>query len=350
VWLRQGGARRKWSALLTATGSHRLHDALPLLDALLKAGMIEVEELRENQRWHPLWVEFRDPEAIRELVGLTNRTSLRQERDGHAGFVPQNLILEPLQKSLEALPVDRAVRRHDILVALDNWITEERSGTRRDFALSARGDTKGITTAEWEWIDGLLGLEGIGVSRHTPALWLRAPLVLVTKTGRLDISEVPDCIGLTPATIDTVIRIEGKVERWRILENRTVFERVARHKEETDGVFWIPGFAPTWWKRAVARIIHLCPAPALIACDPDPTGIDICLDAGELWHASGLVWEPWKMDTTTLGALPRKKALSDDDRSRLQRLLTRPLPDMLRELALLMLETGEKGEQEGISF
>ena len=350
VWLRQGGARRKWSALLTATGSHRLHDALPLLDALLKAGMIEVEELRENQRWHPLWVEFRDPEAIRALVGLTNRTSLRQERDGHAGFVPQNLILEPLQKSLEALPVDRAVRRHDILVALDNWITEERSGTRRDFALSARGDTKGITTAEWEWIDGLLGLEGIGVSRHTPALWLRAPVVLVTETGRLDISEVPDCVGLTPATIDTVIRIEGTVQRWRILENRTVFERVARHKEETDGVFWIPGFAPTWWKRAVARIIHLCPAPALIACDPDPAGIDICLDAGDLWHTSGLAWEPWNMDTAILGALPRKKTLAEDDRSRLQRLMTRPLPDILRELALLMLETGEKGEQEGISF
>ena len=181
-----------------------------------------------------------DPEATRELVGLTNRTSLQRERDGHAAFIPQNHILEPLQKSLEALPVDRAVRRHDLLVALDNWITEERSGTRRDFALSARrGDTKGITTAEWGWIDGHLGLEGIGVSRHTPALWLRAPLVLVTQTGRLDISEVPDCIGLTPATIETC-QNQGTVQRWRVLENRTVFERVARHKGETDGVFWIP--------------------------------------------------------------------------------------------------------------
>ena len=252
--------------------------------------MIEVEELRENQRWQPLWVELSDMEATRELVGLANRTTLQQERDGHAGFVPQNRILEPLQKSLEALSVDRAVRRHELLVALDDWITEERSGTRRDFALCARGDTKGITTAEWEWIDALLGLEEIGVSRHTPALWLRAPVVLVTETGRLDLNNIPDCIGLTPATIDTVVRIEGMVERWRILENRTVFERVARHKETSDGVFWVPGFAPTWWKKAVSRIVHLCPAPALIACDPDPAGIDICLDVGELWNkcASGL--------------------------------------------------------------
>ena len=56
------------------------------------------------------------------------------------------------------------------------------------------------------------------------------------------------------------------------------------------------------------------------------------------------------MDAATLGSLPRKKPLSEDDRSRVQRILTRPLPDMLRELSLLMLERGEKGEQEGISF
>jgi hypothetical protein len=125
---------------------------------------------------------------------------------------------------------------------------------------------------------------------------------------------------------------------------------VARHKEKSDGVFWVPGFAPTWWKKAVSLIIHLCPAPALIACDPDPAGIDICLDVGELWSTSSLAWEPWKMDTATLVSLPRKKALSEDDRSRVQRILARPLPDMLRELSLLMLENGEKGEQEGISF
>ena len=349
-WLKQGGARRKWTALLTAAGSHRVHEALPLLDALLKAGMIEVEEVRENQRWQPLWVAFHDLEAIRELVGLANRTSLQQKRDGQSGYFPDNSILEPLRKSLESLSVDRAVRRHDLLVALDGWITEERSGTRRDFALCARGDTKGITAAEWEWLDGLLGLEEIGVSRHTPALWLRAPLVLVTETGTLDIREIPDCIGLTPATIARIVRTEGKVEQWRILENRTVFERVARQRGETDGIIWVPGFAPTWWKNAVSLILAHCPAPALIACDPDPAGIDICLDAGELWHMSELVWEPWKMDTATLGSLPRKKALSDDDRSRLQRLLERPLPAMLRELSRLMLETGKKGEQEGIAF
>lgn len=349
-WLRQGSSRRKWTALLTTAGGQRVHDALPLLDALLKAGLVDLEETRENLVWQPLWVEFTQLEASRAAVGLTNRTSLQREREAQSGYSPDNGILEPLRKSLESLPVERAVKRHELLLALDRWISDERSGTRRDFALSARGDTKGITTAEWAWLDGHLDLEAIGISRHTPALWLRAPLVLVTVTGKMAVSEVPDCIGLTPATIDTVVRIEGPVSRWLILENRTVFERVARHKEPSAGVVWVPGFAPTWWKDAVSHIIRLCPAPAMIACDPDPAGIDICLDVGTLWSSYDLTWEPWKMDSDSFVSLRQKKELSEDDRLRLQRILTVTLPDTLRELALLMLERGEKGEQEGISF
>lgn len=349
-WLRQGNSRRKWNALLTAAGGQRVHDALPLLDALLKAGLVALEETREQQRWQPLWVEFTDLEASRAAVGLTNRTVMQREREEQSGYVPDNGFLEPLRKSLENLPVDRAVKRHELLVALDRWLGEERSGTRRDFALFARGDTKGITTAEWEWLQGLLNLEEVGVSRHTPALWIRAPLVLVTATGRLAVSEVPDCIGLTPATIDTVVGIEGTVHHWLILENRTVFERVARNKETTAGVVWVPGFAPTWWRTAVSRILRYCPAPALVACDPDPAGIDICLQVGTLWHAHNLTWQPWQMDAASFGTLRRKKGLSEDDRMRLQRLLAQPLPDTLRELALLMVATGEKGEQEGLAF
>ncbi len=52
----------------------------------------------------------------------------------------------------------------------------------------------------------------------------------------------------------------------------------------------MPGFAPTWWLESVELLITLQPAPALIACDPDPAGIEIALQAGRLWKGARLAW------------------------------------------------------------
>ena len=351
LWLKKQKTRSKWTSLqLIAAGSDRVHDARPLLDALLHAGLVMIEESRESGRWQLMWVEFLDLEAVRELVGLANREKRREVRAGQGGAEFQHPALTGLQQSLDGMPTERAIRRHEILVALDRWIVEGYDGTRRDFALYAMGDTKAITPAEWQWIDETLPLEGIGIGRHTPALWLRAPLALAAATGTLDLRFVPDCIGLTPQTIEAVVRIEGEIGCWRILENRTVFERVAKQRGSVDGVLWVPGFAPTWWREAVAVLLKLSPAPVLVACDPDPAGIEIALQVGAMCTAAGAAWEPWCMDAVTLQALPKKKPLVADDISRLQRLLSGHLPEMLKELASWMLDNGEKGEQEGISF
>jgi hypothetical protein len=349
-WVKQGGTRRKWTVLIQIAGAQRVHDALPLFAAILKSGLIEVEELRENSRWQPLWIEFLDLDAIRESVGLSNRNKLQKLREDHSDSVLQNCLLEGLQQTLATMPAERAVRRHDILVALDFWIAEKRNGTRRDFALFARGDTKGVSSAEWEWIDKVVPLESIGISQHTPAFWLRAPIALTADKGTLDLHCISDCIGLTPETIKQVIAVEGRIECWRILENRTVFERVARHYGATDGVIWVPGFAPSWWVLGASKLLALCPAPALVACDPDPAGIDIAQNVGSVWTGQGLTWEPWKMDADTLSNLKQRKKLTDDDTVRLNRLLSQPLPETLNTLALWMTDHGEKGEQEGIEF
>ncbi|MDQ3566057.1 MAG: hypothetical protein M3436_18855 [Pseudomonadota bacterium] len=66
------------------------------------------------------------------------------------------------------------------------------------------------------------------MQRHTPALWLRAPFTLCRGEQRLDLRAVPDCTALTPATIQRCIAIEGAIRHWRVVENRTSFERVAR--------------------------------------------------------------------------------------------------------------------------
>lgn len=346
-WLKQGGPRRKWEGLLKCAGGRRVNEASQLLESMLKAGLIEIEERRSQSRWQPLWVEFLEEETIRESVGLPNREKIRRLAEEQLKVPFQNSILEELEASLPGMPPDRAIRRHTILVALDHWISEERNGTRRDFAFLALGDTKGVSSAEWNWLESSLMLEDIGIFRHTPAIWLRAPLSLISTKGTLNLRGVRDCIGLTPETIKDVNGIEGGVEEWLLLENRTVFERTAR-QSSTDGVIWTPGFAPGWWKDGVARILDLCPAPALVACDPDPAGIEIALDVGQLFTERSLSWKPWCMDVATLSALKRKKSLSEDDRDRLKRLLSRPLPESLKALSLWMIENGEKGEQEGI--
>ncbi|MGH8542300.1 MAG: DUF2399 domain-containing protein, partial [Gammaproteobacteria bacterium] len=99
---------------------------------------------------------------------------------------------------------------------------------------------------------------------------------------------------------------------------------------------------------SVEHLITLLPAPARIACDPDPAGIEIALQAGRLWEEARLAWEPWCMDVRTLAALPSTRPLESSDRERLQRLRQRPLPADLGELAEWMLAHDRKGEQEGV--
>lgn len=350
-WVKQGGERRAWDALLKKAGGNRAHDAWQLLDELLKAGLVELEEKRQNGRWQPIWVDFPEMETLRELCGLANRDALRRIRVEQESGSFDNSILKPLVTSLMQMPVERAVRRHTLLAALDIWISEGRNGTQRDFALFASGDTKGISAAEWDWLEsGLAGLEEIGISRHTPAVWLRAPITLLFKQGRMDLHVVPDCIALSPATLEQLAGCEGQLERWLILENRTVFERIARSAPAAIGVIWVPGFAPTWWKQAIHAVICSCPATVFVSCDPDPAGIEIALDIGRLFTECGFVWEPWYMDKATLFGLKHKKTLTPDDRARLERLLASELPEKLMRLTEGIMETGEKGEQEGITY
>jgi hypothetical protein len=350
-WLKQGnGYRRKWDVLLKIAGVHRVHDAFNLLEALLKSGFIEVEELKRSNQWKTLWIEFIALEDFRELIGLPNRDKLQKQREGHSDSIFQSNELHSLHETLDKMPPDRAIRRHDILVAIDRWMSDDNSGTRRDFALYARGDTKAITKSEWDWLESKLCLEDIGISRHTPSVWLRAPLLLTADAGLLNLHAVPDCIGLTPNTIKSVVGISGEINSWRILENRTVFERVARDRGHVDGVIWVPGFAPSWWISSVAHILKLCPAPAFIACDPDPAGIEIAMDICQIWLANDLEWTPWCMNSKSLSGLPKRKKLTEDDLSRLERLRLMSLPGTLINLIGWMMDNGEKGEQEGISF
>ncbi|MDP2806142.1 MAG: hypothetical protein Q8O24_09405, partial [Gallionellaceae bacterium] len=153
---------------------------------------------------------------------------------------------------------------------------------------------------------------------------------------------------LTPSSVHAATAMTGSVSYWQLIENRTSFERVAKKREPNVGVIWLPGYPPSWWHTTVGQLLDRVPAPAHIACDPDPAGIAIALKAAELWRERGIAWHPWKMEASDLASLRVRKPLTEGDKLQLDALRQKHvLPAPLSELLEWMLVQGEKGEQEG---
>lgn len=341
-WL-AGSQTPQLRTLLATAGARRAADVADLLDAMLAAGWIEADERREDGRWRTFRVRFTVFEDLRERLGLPHRDKQAEQQRQTLAARFSHAALDAAAIALGEQAPEVAIRRHGWLTRLAAWLAEGRRGTRRDFALFASGHTKGIANADWEWMARHLVLAEFGIEAHTPLLLLRAPIVLAS---------VPDFAGLTPATIAAGGGLEavgGGVLRWRLVENRTSFERAARRYGEQEAVIWLPGYPPHWWREAVWQLLRRHPAPALIACDPDPAGVEIALIAGGIWEAAGLAWEPLRMDAAVLDALPATQPLAEADRALLARLRDRPMPATLRDLCAALAARGIKGEQEGLA-
>jgi hypothetical protein len=254
--------------------------------------------------------------------------------------------------ALDAMPATRAITRATLAQSLLAWEMDERVGTYRDFSLYARSATKEISKTEWDWLDTYFDLAEFNIEQHTPLLLIAADLSLHglnlnSASGEINLRAMPDFAALTPATIKNIQTTSGTINTWILVENRTSFERVARNRSANEGVIWLPGYPPSWWKEAVTHLINIAPAPAKVACDPDPAGIAIALSAIALWRAAGQAAVAWKMGVEELKNLASKKPLSAFDQQQLAGLLTQDLPVELSALAEYMLYNQQKGEQEG---
>lgn len=348
-WVRRGGNSR-WETLRNDAGVNRVQMADALLDWLLRGNWAAVTEQWKYSEWWPQQVELLHLPQLRAALGLRDKDddSQRWQEIRATMQAFNDTTLSPAILTLDDLPVQRALTRHDLILKLSEWQSQQRTGTYRDFALFARGDTKAVSASEWDWLESALDLAEFGIEGHTPLLLVAAPLVLRMPRGQIDLAASTDFAALTPATLQTAIAASGSIGCWQLVENRTSFERVTRKREPGTGVVWLPGFPPGWWHHAVGHLLNLAPAPARIACDPDPAGIAIALKAGELWQERGLKWQPWKMGRDDLALLRVRKPLTQADRLRLASLTQgSTLPTPLDELADWMQEHGEKGEQEG---
>ncbi|HZW24882.1 MAG TPA: hypothetical protein VFF26_05305 [Gallionella sp.] len=351
-WVNRGGNSR-WETLRKEAGSTRVQLADNLLDWLLRSGWAAIiEERRANDlaHWLPRQIELLHLPRLRGALGLRDKDdeAQRWQEMRSALQALDNSSLFPAILALDELPVQHALARQDLIFKLQEWQAQQQSGTRRNFAWFARGDTKIVKDSEWNWLESVLDLAEFGIERHTPLLLVSAPLALQLPNGRLDLAACADFAALTPATVQAATAASGAVSRWLLVENRTSFENVAKKREAESGVIWLPGFPPGWWREAVGRLLDLAPAPAQLACDPDPAGIAIALKAAEPWRERGLDWQPWMMSAADLAALTARKPLNETDRQQLASLQAdHALPSMLAELAVWMMQHGEKGEQEG---
>lgn len=343
-WVRRGGDSR-WDTLRNDAGVGGQNRAQALLDWLLDNGWIQLDEKFERAAWWPYRVRFREAAQLRAALGIVDAdTVAAQWQSLRTGLPPDT----PLLDALDSLPPKTALARTDIATALARWQLEQRSGTQRDFALYTRGATKAITPAEWAWLGDATDLGEWGIERHTPLLLIAASVTLQLPHAALNLAACADFCALTPATLAAVTAARGAPTRWHLVENRTSFERVARTRAADAGVIWLPGFPPSWWREAVAHLLTLAPAPAAIACDPDPAGVAIALQAGVLWQTAGLNWQPSHMDIATLQSLPSHSTLSTWDGARIAQLQQEPnLPDTLSKLLDYMQLHNVKGEQEG---
>lgn len=347
-WLRSPAERRQIAALQRGADGPTLVEIAQLIDALLYAGWISVaEQHQRGGHWQARELRWIDADALRRALGLPVAADLeaRQQSIATRCFDGAAALLHA---ALLELPPTRWTRRIDLVEAIARWQSEGRSGTRRDLELLARGATKSISDGEWDWLSGVLDLDALGITGHSPGLWLRASCMLRTPLGALDLAATGEPLALAPATVSAVVTIERLPQRWVVVENRTSFERRARAATADEAVLWVPGRPPTWWLSSVRHLLGLAPSPLQVACDPDPAGIAIAEEVGALWQARSLGWQPLYMDPAALAALPSTRTLNDFDRQLLAALADRPLHPQLAALREALLSGGRKGEQEGL--
>ena len=354
-WVRRADADKHYRCdkLLERAGALRANTALQLFDRLLAEGLVEMEERRDPQRrdWPPHSLRFIDPAALRRALALPEPDALRRQWDQtrqNTFALPQ---LDAARSTLDELPPKTALDRLQLLAALQRWHDEQRhrgQATRRDFAWFARADTKKITDTEWRWLAESVDLAAFGIAAHAPLLLISANISLNGPAGPLALGALPGFIGLPPQAVQAITRIDHPPRLWRVVENRSAFEKAAATRAADEAVLWLPGYPPGWWVDAVSHLLALAPAPLAIACDPDPDGIAIALHAARLWEQTAQAWSPWRMGAEELRGLAHRRPLGERDHGLLAALRAQALPAELAALAEAMLELGEKGEQESL--
>lgn len=352
-WLNFGGNTR-WETLLKKAGVAHKNTAESLLEWLLNHGWAVVDEVRQHGGWWPYRVELRAKTELRQMLGLPDAAEIAQQwqqlRSRLQIIAETRPALLDVIVALDAMPVSRVSARACLVLALLDWQAQVRSGSYRDFALYARGDTKAVSANEWAWLTQFFDLADYGISSHTPLFYLSANFCLHSATGHMDLSQMQPFVALPPGILTrfSSMSSETRLRMWICVENLTSFERLAAQRAADTAIIWIPGFPPAWWLEGVSALLHLCPAPLQVACDPDPAGVRIALKAIQHWQAHHLEANAWRMGVEQIQNCEHRKPLNAYDQEQLTSLLNHiaDLPQSLADLVNYMVRFQQKAEQE----
>ena len=354
-WLKSDAQMRRWDTLLKAAVSKRIdvETAESLAEMLAGCGAAVLEERFEAPAWRPVALVWRDYEALCAALGLKTQ-AVQRAALAAAWFAAQEVdwqhaALAEAYQALANATAEKGQTRLSLLMSLNDWLREGNSGTRREFALFAREQTKQITKAEWTWLAAIVELADCGIERHAPSLWMAGDVQLQIGACWLDVGAAGDFIGLTPVTLSKLTHGKTAATHYRLIENRTSFENLARDAltVATAIVLWLPGYAPRWWRVAVGKLLDVLPLPARISCDADPDGVQIALNAAELWTTRGLAWETHAMSAEDAAGSRHKLPLTERDMRLAESLLERPaLPPAMQTLLQWCIDHRCKAEQE----
>nr|WP_315464894.1 hypothetical protein [uncultured Rhodoferax sp.] len=352
AWLKSPAQERRWQSLLEAAGKDHLDTAHELLQLLLEAGFVTVKEERVHTQWRPWGVVWTDLEALQRAAGMPTLTERQADKERRAAHLQALADQHPwLQAAVDSclqakLPARVQAARTQLLQALVQWVHEERQGLRQDFALAARGHTKALSPAEWDWLEAHVPLESVGLARFEPLLLVAGALGLLhPDTGAQWHAGLAGFSALPCRRLASPLCAVQKPVRYWLIENRACFERQAQQLDDGVCLLWLPGRPGHDWQAAIRWLLEVAPAPAAISCDPDPAGIQIALTAGALWDAAQLHWQAQHMEPARwLGGttLP----LNRYDVSVLSSLNPQTLPPELAQVHQALLHHQCKAEQE----
>lgn len=351
-WLKSHAHERAWQSLLDAAGKDGLDHADALLEHLLQAGALAVKEVLKAGQWRLERIVWRDLAALQKALGVSTAAEHSAQRDGvraeWQALIAAHAWLQAAAHAAMKAPLAVQHQRLPLLQAVLEWKQAQRTGLRQDFALAARGHTKGISNAEWDWLDAHLSLEALGIGRFEPIVWLAGTLTLENPDADAILAVRPlGFVGLPCRQWAAPWRVRLAPQRYWLVENRASFERQSARLEEGVCLVWLPGRPTGAWMQAMAWLLAQAPAPAAISCDPDPAGLQIAMTAGQLWADAGLAWAPQHMALSQWQAGPTRP-LNDYDRRVLIELQADPhLPAPLAQLRDDMWASGCKAEQEG---
>ncbi|HZW12388.1 MAG TPA: toll/interleukin-1 receptor domain-containing protein [Noviherbaspirillum sp.] len=181
-WLKDDVKRRTWDTLLKLAIKKcaederikRVEVAETLTKALVACGAAILEERLEHTIWKPVALTWCDYEQLCAALELPTSTTKRNdftiawEAAQHVGWETSALA-----DAYHALPNATANTRQaklELLLKLNDWIHDKKSGTRLEFAIYAREHTKQITPTEWAWLEKVTNLSECGIEHHSPLL------------------------------------------------------------------------------------------------------------------------------------------------------------------------------------